>query len=326
MKNLFVGVDVSKDTLDVCTLNEAHEVVSKHQLFANDCEGIHSLIQGLSADTKWVCIENTGHYGSLLVGDLVESGVQTAVVNPLEIKRSSGIARGKSDPVDAYRIASYAVTFKHRLDNYVLPSVAIRKLKTLMAQRDLYTKILVQCKNNLKSLEVQSQSLSLKEPIKACKSAINFHTKAIAKIDLSMLELIKSEKSLKQTYERISRVIGIGPVTAIKCIVETANFKKFIDPRKFSCHSGLAPFSYQSGTSVRGKSKTSKISNKSLKGIFFKAATTAICHDPQLRAYYDRKIAEGKHKLSVRNAVANKIVLRIFAVAKREEPFVKLAA
>lgn len=326
MKNLFVGVDVSKDTLDVCVLNEVHEVVSKHVVFSNDREGINSFLQGLSPHTIWVCIENTGHYGSLLVSALVECGIQTAVINPLEIKRSSGIARGKSDPVDAYRIASYAVTFKHRLENYVLPSAAIRKLKTLIAQRDLNTKVLVQFKNNLKGLEVQNQSLDLKESIEMCKRSINFHTRAIAKITASMLAVIKSEQNLKQTYDRISGVIGVGPITAIKCIVETANFKKFTDPRKFSCHSGLAPFSYQSGTSVRGKTKTSKISNKALKGIFFKAATTALNHDPQLRAYYDRKLAEGKHKLSVRNAVANKIVLRIFAVAKRKEPFVKLAA
>jgi transposase len=326
MKNLFVGVDVSKDTLDVRTLNEDHEIVGKPLVFTNDRKGIKSFIKDLSPQTLWVCMENTGHYGSLLIGLLVENGIQTAVVNTLEIKRSSGIARGKSDPIDAYRIASYAVTFKHKLENYVLPCTAIRKLKALMAQRDLYTKILVQCKNNLRSLEVQKRSLNLRETVRMVKQAINFHTKAIAKIEAAMLDIIKNEKSLKQTYDRITGVIGVGPITAIKCIVATANFKKFTDPRKFSCHSGLAPFSYQSGTSVKGKSKTSKISNKSLKGIFYKAATTAISHDPQLRAYYHRKIAEGKHKFSVRNAVANKVVLRIFAVAKRNKPFVKLAA
>jgi transposase len=326
MKNLFVGVDVSKDTLDVCTLTEAHEVVSKHQLFTNDRKGIKTFLSHLDPHTTWVCIENTGHYGSLFIGLLVAHGVQTAVVNPLEIKRSSGIARGKSDPIDAYRIASYAVTFKHKLENYSLPSAAIRKLKVLMAQRDLYTKILVQCKNNLRGLEIHQHTLDVREAVRTCKSAIKHHTQAIERLTLSMTQIIKEEQSLKQTYERITGVIGVGPITAIKCIVETANFTKFTDPRKFSCHSGLAPFSYQSGTSVRGKAKTSKICNKALKGLFYKAATTALSHDPQLRAYYDRKIIEGKHKFSVRNAVANKIVLRIFAVAKRKEPFVKLAA
>ena len=66
--------------------------------------------------------------------------------------------------------------------------------------------------------------------------------------------------------------------------------------------------------------------DKSLKTILFKAAGAAIQHDPQLKKYYKRKVSEGKHKLTVLNAVANKLVLRIFAVAKRNEPFVKLAA
>jgi len=326
MKNLFVGVDVSKDTLDVCTLTEAHEMVSKHQLFTNNRKGIKSFLSHLDPHTTRVCIENTGHYGSLFIGLLVAHGVQVAVVNPLEIKRSSGIARGKSDPIDAYRIASYAVTFKHKLENYMLPCAAIRKLKVLMSQRDLYTKILVQCKNNLKGLEIHAQTLEVKEAIQICKATINHQAKAIKKLTASMKEIIQGEQKLKQTYQRITGVIGVGPITAIKCIIETANFEKFTNPRKFSCHSGLAPFSYQSGTSLKGKAKTSKICNKALKGLFYRAATTALSHDPQLRAYYDRKIVEGKHKLSVRNAVANKIVLRIFAVAKREEPFVKLVA
>jgi hypothetical protein len=77
---------------------------------------------------------------------------------------------------------------------------------------------------------------------------------------------------------------------------------------------------------VRGRTKTSSLSNKGLKSILFKAASTAIQHDPQLKNYYSRKLADGKHKLSVLNAVANKIVLRIFAVANRNEPFVKLVA
>ncbi|MBP2830694.1 IS110 family transposase [Aquimarina sp. U1-2] len=149
---------------------------------------------------------------------------------------------------------------------------------------------------------------------------------SIKRIETEMQKLINQDANLKESYKKITRVIGVGPVIAIKCIVETENFIKFNNARKFSCHCGLAPFPYQSGSSIKGKTKTHFLRDKSLKATLTKGAISAIQHDPQIKAYYKRKIAEGKHHMSVKNAVANKLVLRIFAVALRREPFVKLAA
>ena len=79
-------------------------------------------------------------------------------------------------------------------------------------------------------------------------------------------------------------------------------FLKFRDSRKFCCHSGLAPFAYESGSSIKGKTKKHYLRDKPL-AILIKDAITAIQHDPQLKIYYDRKISEGKHKMSVINVV-----------------------
>ena len=327
MENLFVGVDISKDTFDCVILNERHEVISQHSVFDNNTKGLRAFIKGLkvfSSSSMNVCIEDTGRYGALFISELIAAGITLFVVNPLEIKRSSGLARGKSDKVDALRIASYAATFRHRLTPYTLPTDELLQLQAIMSQRDLFTKILVQCKNNLKSLQVLAKSTEVKKIITQAKKAVKENEAKIALFERMMMDLIKSDEELHKTFKKITQITGVGPITALKCIAETNNFKKFSSPRKFSCHCGLAPFKYQSGTSVNGKTRTSKLCNKSLKGILFKAAATAIYHDPELRSYYERKVNQGKHKLSVINAVANKIVLRIFAVALREEPFVKI--
>ena len=79
------------------------------------------------------------------------------------------------------------------------------------------------------------------------------------------MKIIKQNDELKNNFQKITSVIGVGEITAIKCILETDNFTKFNNPRKFSCHCGLAPFKYQSGSSIRGKTKTSSLCNKSLK-------------------------------------------------------------
>jgi len=184
----------------------------------------------------------------------------------------------------------------------------------------------VQIKNSIKANEILSKSVSVRDIIALEKQHLKKIEKTISALETKMLELINSNEEFKKSYDRITRVIGVGPITAIKCIAETENFIKFTNARKFSCHCGLAPFKYESGTSIKGKTKTHYYRDSSLKAIFFKAAGSAIQHDPQLKKYYNRKIDEGKHKLSVINAVANKLVLRIFAVAKRDEPFVKLIA
>lgn len=329
MDYFFIGVDVSKDTFDVCILDSQHEVISKHSVYANSKPGVKEFIEFISQIQKqelWVCLEHTGYYGVLLCSELEKKGIKLSLINPLEIKRSSGLTRGKTDAVDAYRIASYAVKHHYKLAVTKLSTDNIQKLKVKLSQRELLVKVSVQYKNNLKALEVLAKSSNVKEEIRQIKSLINSQDQQIRKLEKAALELIKADEQLIKTYEKITKVIGVGFVTAAICITETENFTKFNDARKFCCHAGLAPFEYQSGTSVRGRTRTSKFRKKNLKSVLYKAANTAANHDPQLKAYKKRKVEEGKHKLSVINALANKVVARIFAVAKRDEPFVKLAA
>jgi transposase len=326
MKKLFIGIDVSKDVFDFCLINQDHHVVSSKNVLPNTIEGISNFfkyLKGFSDWPIWICLEHTGRYGALLCSEFSKMDLKYSLINPLEIKYSIGLARGKNDAIDAYRIASYAVINQHKLKPFELPTNELQKLKAIMSVRDGLVKIMVQLKNSLKSIELLDQSLDMKEQIVELKQLIQHQEKAIQKTEKQMLDIINENEKLAVTYTKINKVIGVGPITAIKCISETENFTKFTSARSFNCHCGLAPFEYRSGSSVKGRTKTSKISNRDLKSILYKAAGSAIQHDPQLKAYFNRKISEGKHKLSTLNVVANKLVLRIFAVAKRNEPFVK---
>lgn len=328
MKKLFIGIDISKDVFDFCLINEDAKVLSSKEVLPNTKNGIADFCKFLKKHKEldpWVCMEHTGHYGALLVSELTKKEIIFSLINPLEIKNSIGLTRGKTDAVDAYRIANYALTNKHKLEQFVLPSKDIQKLKTLMSTRDIYVKMNVQLKNSLKALEIKNQSIPIKPIINEHLALIKRQEKTIEKVEKKMNEIIMNNEKLKNNFNIITSVVGVGPLTATKCIIETDNFLAFNDGRKFSCYCGLAPFEYKSGSSIRGRTKTSFFRHKGLKSILFKATSTAIQHDPQLKQYYKRKLEEGKHKLSVLNAIANKIVLRIFAVIKRQEPYVKLA-
>lgn len=326
MKKLTVGIDVSKDKLDFCILeNQKHQVI-KRGVLENNKSSILKWFKKLDALEVEIALEHTGHYGALLAWLLSEKRFTFYMINPYELKISLGVQRGKTDAVDAYRIASYAISYNYRLKPYVLPIKELRQLKALLTGRARYVKIRTQLKNSLKANEILNQTVDVRVLISQEKKQIQQITKTIKLLEKQMAALINEVEELKSTYKKVSRVIGVGPITAIQCIVETDNFLKYSDARKFSCHCGLAPFPYQSGSSIKGKSRTHYMHKKSMKSILFKAASSAIQHDPQLKRYYERKLGEGKHKLNALNAVANKLVLRIFAVAKREEPFVKLAA
>lgn len=326
MKKFIVGIDVSKDKLDFCILNDQDHSVDSKGVIENNKKAISKWLQSFSADQHVFAMEHTGHYGAMLAWLLSERKMCFYMINPMDLKKSLGIQRGKTDAVDAYRIASYSIGNKHRLKAYDLPTKKLRKIKALMTARDRYVKISVQLKNSLKGNQILNKTIDIKDLIREEKRQIKSITMALKEVEKQIMELILSSEELKTNYQKIIKVIGVGPITAVKCITETDNFLKFPNARKFSCYCGLAPFPYQSGSSIRGKSKTHHLRNKALKSTLFKAASSAIQHDPQLKSYYQRKLKEGKRKLCSINAVANKLVLRIFAVVKRDEPFVKLAA
>lgn len=105
-------------------------------------------------------------------------------------------------------------------------------------------------------------------------------------------------------------------------LVYTNCFTAFDDWRKFACYSGIVPFEYQSGTSIKGKKKINHFANKRLKALLSNAACTSIQHNPEMKQYYERRIKEGKNKMSTQNIIRNKIVARMFAVVGRGSEYV----
>jgi len=116
-------------------------------------------------------------------------------------------------------------------------------------------------------------------------------------------------------------VPGIGKITAFALLYYTNEFSLFHSGKKLACYCGVAPFARESGTSVKGKSRVSNFANKALKKLLHLAAMAAISSNAELKAYYERKVAEGKNKMLVLNAIRNKILHRLIAVIRRNTPF-----
>lgn len=147
--------------------------------------------------------------------------------------------------------------------------------------------------------------------------------KAIEEIEKEIDQTISNNACCKAQYDLLVSIDGIGRQVAVHTIIETKGFTRFKDARKFACHAGVAPFKYWSGSSIRSAHKVSHRANKNLKRLLHMAALSAIRMKGELQTYYNRKVAEGKNKMTVINAVRAKLIARMFAIVKRNQHYQK---
>lgn len=320
-QTLIVGVDISKATLDFF-VKPADLAVNT----ANNKAGFTSLLARikplLGDDIRLlVVMEHTGKYSLKLETFLRSKSVDYCKVPALEIKRSVGMTRGKNDQVDAKRIAEYAWLRRDVLQAEAAVTKEIMELKELVALRFHLIKIRTGYKCRFKELKSSGSCTASDFIGKTHLSLIKDLDGRMGKLDEKIKALIASRVELQNTYKLLESIKGVGPVVAVFMISCTANFTRFNNARKFNCYAGLAPFANTSGTSLKGKGRISHLANKPAKHMLSMAATSAIQHDQELKAYYNKRKAEGKSKSNCINVIRAKLVARMFAVIKRQTPY-----
>jgi transposase len=322
----FIGIDISKLSLDVSVIHQKEPNKAMHYKVSNDSKGISKLLGQVSKsgadlqNTLFVC-ENTGIYTTPLMTEMSSRKLHYWVVAAIEIKRSQGLSRGKSDKADAKTIALYGLTHQHRYEPSALPQTAIQQLKLLFTEREKIQKaivLFVQTKENEGYLPKEVFAV-----VKKLNQQQTCHLeKALAKIEGQMLEIVKQDTVLHKQHELLTSVPGIGKQTALYLIITTRSFTSFNTWRQLACYAGVAPFEYSSGTSLRGRTKVSDIADKKMKSLLQMCVLSAVKCDKEIKAYYEKKKAEGKPAMLVMNNVRAKLLARVFAVIKRGTPFV----
>jgi transposase len=326
-KKWFIGIDVSKDTLDVAMHGLDSQGKFNDKKFENNPRGygfLQSWIKkkNISLDECVFCFEHTGVYSLVLAAYLNEMNLFVCVEPALQIKRSIGMVRGKNDKIDARRIAIYALDNKEKLQYYKVPGKSILKIKQLLTYRDQLVKSSSSFQISLKSHERFQLTTEPDFVTTDIQNQLNDLEARIEKVNQQIEEIIKQDEALKNNYELIRTIKGIGLVISAFMLVTTVNFSRFEDGRKYACYAGIAPFEHSSGISIRGKTSVSHLANKRIKTLLYNAANSAAQWDPELKNYYQRKRKEGKDHQLVMNAVCCKLVYRMFAVVKRQTPFV----
>ena len=328
-----IGMDISKHSFDMAihSPNSPEEIF--HNVFSNDTKGfdqmmlfVNEAMPGFDIKKALFCMEATGLYCNALLQFFESQQANVWVENAIQIKRSLGIKRGKTDKVDSISIAKYALKNAELVRLWKPSGVVLEKIKHLATLRErmvMTQKRLITPIEELRDAGQEKMAEYLHKSIKRSITAIDADLK---KIESKITECLKEDASLQHLFTLITSVVGIGFVTAVNLIIYTQGFNVMCDSRKLACYCGVAPFPYESGISIKGRTKVSHMANKKLKTNLHLAALTAIKFDPQLKAYYDRKVLDGKPKMSVVNAVRFKLLARVVSVVKNDREYVKKTA
>jgi len=319
-KQVIIGTDVSKLTLD-----HGIHTIMEHVKTSNNNQGFKAWLKWAlrfgSKNELLVVMEHTGYYSYQFELFLHHQQIRYTKVAALEIKRSVGLVRGKSDKVDAMVISRYGWLRRDQLQPQQISAAIITELKDLISLRDNLVKDRSGDKARMKEHNATRKYGKSHIQNKSQLHLIKILTDEIKGVEAAIKALLKQDEVLENNYKLLISIKGVGLVTAVYMLAYTDNFSKFLNSRKFSCYAGLAPFEHSSGSSIRGRKRVSHFANKKAKRLLNLAASVAIQHNEELKQYYKRRIAEGKSKMGTLNIIRNKLVDRMFAVIKRQEPY-----
>lgn len=329
MEKLFLGVDISKEKINICLMKELK--IAHEDEVRNTIPAICRLLKRLSKDfgngevELVVCAEYTGRYIYPLTCACHDTDTLLWMEDPTRIKHSFGLSRGKNDVVDARRIAEYASRNSDKAQAYTLPEKEIASIKILLNDREL---LMADRRKYQAQITDQKDFMSKEDYASHCKirkAIIKTLDNQIDGIERKIVELASANERITHQTELLRSIDGVGIWVAIYMVVVTNGFTKFENARQFNCYAGLAPFIYTSGKSIHSKARVSQRANKQIKSLLHMAAISAATHmkSSEYKDYYERRCAAGKHPMSVLNIVRAKLVSRMFSVIRRDEIYTR---
>lgn len=317
----YIGADLSKKSIDLASHSS-----KQHLRIENEASGFKLMLQWLKQhnagiENTVVVMEHTGLYSVKFEAFLRTHHIAFVKVSALDIKRSIGMVRGKNDKLDAVRIAAYGYQKRESLKIEGPSDANIERLQLLHSSRERLVKhkaALLSAIKEYDNLGIKKTDLLLKSQLKV----IAVMEQQIAALEEQMEQIIIDNSSLHNTYQLLTSIKGVGKILSIATIIKTRNFTKFSNARKFACFCGTAPFDHESGSSIKRRKRVSHLADKKMKSLLDLSAKSAMRYDPELKEFYQRRTEAGKAKMSTINIIRNKIIYRMFAVIKRQSPFV----
>lgn len=313
---MFVGIDVSKNTLDAALLKA--EGKPRHKVFANNEAGHQQLLAWLQEQHLTVahaCLEATGTWAEAIALALHEAGHTVSLVNPALIHAfgRSQLKRTKTDKADAQLIAHFCQL--HQPPPWTPPAPALRQLQALVRRLESLDQMRQMEENRLASgvtcdvvrASLQEHILYLETHMEQTRRRIKDH--------------IDQHPDLKTQSKLLESIPGIGAATAALLLAELGDIRHFANARQVAAFAGLVPRIRESGTSVRSRPRLSKVGSSRLRKSLYFPAMTALRFNPLVKALGQRLAAQGKCKMLILGAAMRKLLHLAYGVLKSGWPF-----
>ncbi len=311
-----VGIDISKTKFDACLLVDNK---TKQKTFGNSYEGFSSLVNWLvehDATAAHVSMEGTGRLWEPLAEYLASHHYVVSVVNPARIKgfAQSEMRRSKTDKIDAKIIARFCRAQSPTA--WVAPPAEVKAIRDMQRYVDSLKENRARESNRLQSSAVMDERVC-----RAIQEHIAYLDREIEALESEILDFVESHKKLRRDFDLLTSVIGVGQTTAVTFMGELASAANFATSRQLEVFCGIAPRLYESGSSVRSRSRMSKVGNSRIRKALYMPALCAMRTNPALHEFASRLKSAGKPGRVVVCAVMRKLLRIMYAVLKSGRPF-----
>lgn len=318
-----IGIDVSKQKLDVAWLRDLDSLKVKTRVFSNDPAGWSALQQWLEKQTQapleesHVMLEATGIYHEGICHALHEAGATVYVCNPRHARRFADSLgrRSKNDKRDSIVLARFLASRPHTPWTPEPPSV--RRLKALLARLEALDTDIQRENNRLEKSEVQGVSDTVIESIHTVTRHLESERERLLQ-DIN--DHIDSDPTLKNDQKYLESIPGIGPVLSRE-LLATLRSRPFHSARQAAAFLGLVPHQHESGSSVKQPARISQMKGMRVRTKLYMGAVTAIRHNPIVRQHYQKLLTRGKNKLAALCAAMRKLVHIAYGVLKHQTSY-----
>jgi transposase len=302
----YVGIDVSKDRLDIAVMGE-----KQSWQVENTCQGIDELVQWMQElQPELIVVEATGGYQRAVVDALFRAGLSVAVVNPVRVRqfaRASGLL-AKTDKLDAQVLAEFGRKMQPK--RYEGKSEAEKQLSALLARRKQLEEMLKAEQNRLRTLP-QSVRSSAERIIALLKEEKK-------RLEEQIEQFLNEQKGWQEQREILNSAPGVGKVTTATLLADLPELGK-LDRKKIAALVGVAPMNYDSGKK-RGYRKT-KGGRTDVQSVLYMSTLVATRHNPVIHAQYQQLLKRGKEKKVALTACMRKFLTILNAMARDQQPF-----
>jgi len=318
----YLGMDVAKSKLDCCLLLDESSGKRKTKVVNNTKPGIVDLLawvakQNISQDELHIVMEATGIYHEQAAMALADAGVTVSIVNPAQIKDfGRGLAvRTKTDGVDSFVLARYGALLKPAA--WQPPPPEARVLQALLARREAIAQDLQRERNRQEKADATDTPERIRQSL---ADSIEFLVKQLADLQQDIDRHIDKHSNLKDDMALLQSIPAVGPQVSGN-LLSVIHSHDFGSAEQLAAYLGLVPVERQSGSSVLGRAKLSKVGPARIRAVLYMAAIVATRYNPHVKAVYDRLLARGKSKMSALGAAMRKLVHLCFGVLKTRQPY-----